>query len=140
MSNLQSLIDRVKEIAEAVPNVNTVSTDNVYDAINGNRSFQYAGIIISQGTHRFTANQMFYSLNLIYVDRLVDNLESNKIQIQSTAIDVLKNIIKQVCEEEDIDRTEVTFDTFTERFNDLTAGAWAYVSFAVNEDDCYENY
>lgn len=140
MSNLQSLVEKIKQVAQSVPSINTVSTENVYDAMNGNRQVKYASFIISQGTHRYLENQTWYNFNLIYIDRLVDNLESNKIEVQSTAIEVLKNIIKEVCGEEDIDRTEVALDTFTERWNDLTAGAFANVSFVVMDDDCYETY
>lgn len=140
MSNLMTIIDKIKATAQSIPSINTVSTENIYDILNGKRNIQYAGFIISQGTHRYTENQMFFAFNLIYVDRLMSDLEENKIQVQSTAIEVLKNIINQVCAEEDIDRTEVYFDVFTERFNDLTAGAFANVTFVVNIDDCYEEY
>lgn len=140
MSNLIQIVTKLKEIAESVPSINTVSDENIYDLMNGNRQIKYGCFVISQGTHRMLDNQMWFSFNLFYIDRLVDNLETNRLQVQSTAIDVLKNIINQFLEETNFDRTEVAFEVFTERFQDLCAGAYANLSIVVPIDDCYMDY
>lgn len=137
---LQEIIDKIKAAASGIPNVNTVQEGNIYDLMNGNRQVKYASVVITQGTHYYGDNQMRFTFNLFYIDRLVDDLESNRVDVQSQGIEVLKNIINQICEEADIDRTETTIDTWTERWNDLCAGAYANVSFQVPTDDCYESY
>lgn len=137
---LEQFIDRIKNIASNVPNLNTVQEGNIYDIMNGDRQVKYAAFVITQGTHRFGDGQMFFAFNLFYVDRLVDDLESNRTQVQSQGIEVLKQVINQLTSDSDIDRTEATIDTFTERFNDLTAGAFANVTFQVPTDDCYEEF
>lgn len=140
MANLQDVVTRLKEIAESIPSINTVTDENVYDVLNGDRELKYGVFVISQGTHRMLDNQMWFSFNLIYIDRLVDNLESNRLQVQSVGIEVLKNIINQYLEETGFDRTEVGFTTFTERFKELCAGAYANLSIVVPIDECYETY
>lgn len=137
---LQEIIDKIKAVASQVPNVNTAEEGNIYDLMNGNRQVKYAAFILTQGTHRYDETQMLYTFNMFYIDRLVNDLETNRTQIQSQGIEVLKNVINQVCSEQDIDRTQVTFDTWTERFNDLCAGAYCNVTFQVPADDCYEQY
>lgn len=140
MSNLLNIVDRLKEIAESVPSVNTAKEGNIYDIMNGNREIQYGVFVITQGTHRASETSMYFNFNLFYIDRLVDDLESNKTQVQSIAIDILKNVINQLCDEEEWDRSEISFDTFTEKWNDLCAGAYANVSIIVPMDECYTEY
>lgn len=137
---LEDIIDKIKAAASGIPNVNTVQEGNIYDLMNGNRQVKYASVIITQSTHRYGDGQIYFSFNIFYVDRLVDDLESNRVDVQSQGIEVLKNIINQVCGEDDIDRTEATIETWTERWNDMCAGAFANVTFQVPSDDCYEQY
>ena len=137
---LKDIINKIKEAAASLPGVNSAEEGNIYDLMNGNRQVKYASVVITQGTHRYGDNQMLYSFNIFYIDRLVDDLESNRLEIQSNGIEVLKNIINQICEEENVDRTEATIEVWTEKFSDLCAGAYAQVTFQVPTDDCFESY
>lgn len=137
---LKDIVNKIKEAAASLPGVNSAEEGNIYDLMNGNRQVKYASVVITQGTHRYGDNQMLYSFNIFYIDRLVDDLESNRLDVQSQGIEVLRNIINQVCDEDEIDRTEAMIEVWTERFQDLTAGAYAQVTFQVPSDDCYIDY
>lgn len=140
MSNLLNIVDRLKEIAESVPSVNTAKEGNIYDIMNGNREIQYGVFVITQGTHRASETSMYFNFNLFYIDRLVDDLESNRLQVQSAAIEILRNIINEYVDENDFDRTEISFEVFSEKWVDLCAGAYANVSIVVPIDDCFVDY
>ena len=141
MSNLQSIVQNLKDAAISLPNVNTAEEGNIYTIMGSKREIKYGCFIITQGTHRLRENDMWYTFNLFYIDRLVDDLESNRLQVQDMGIETIKNVINEVISANaNFDRTEVTIDTFTERFNDLTAGAYASFSISVPIDDCYEDY
>ena len=137
---LQNIIDKIKAAASGIPNINTVEEGNIYTIMGSNRQTKYAAFILTQNTHRYGDGQMYFSFTMFYIDRLVDDLESNRVDVQSQGIEVLKNIINQVCGEDDIDRTEATIEVWTEKFSDLCAGAYAQVTFQVPSDNCYESY
>ena len=83
------------------------------------------------------------NLNLYYIDRLTTD-DANETQIQSVAIDVLQNIISTFVDEcnAGVYNGIVEFHTFIQKFTDLTAGAYATLSFEVPtaSTDCFENY
>ena len=138
---LQELFNRLNEIALRQPNIcEIIPTGNIYD-LNSRRDAKFGVFCATQGTHSYDAENALTSFNFIlyYVDRLKDN-EDNKIQIQSTAIETLKNIILTLQHTEDIDIAACDFNVFTESFSQLCAGAYATVKINSFDEGCVENF
>lgn len=135
------MTEALKEAAKAQPAVKTVVPNDVY-RLNSKPRVDYGVFSFVQGTHRddlegFTR----FVFTLFYIDRLTDD-KSNEIDVQSTGIDVLRNIIRTI-EAKYIggEHQSVSYTTFTERFSDECAGAFAYVEFTVPVDTlCEEDY
>lgn len=92
------------------------------------------------GTHRVENAYTTYQLSLFYFDRLLED-SSNDIDIQSTAIEVLKNIIKKAAFVDGIvavdDEYTITLFVETERFKDRCSGAYATIEITiVNDSEC----
>lgn len=134
-------IYKLKNIALTLPNVRSFVEGNIYEALNGSPSVEYGVIVVTQGRH--TREEYFnnFNFNIFYVSRLESDLEDNKLLIQSIGIEVLTNLIKRFCEENDVEFNNLTFDTFSERFSDECAGVYATISLQVEADlICGEEY
>lgn len=130
---LKEIYNAINTIAGKQPNINTIlKSGNVYD-LNNDGDIRYAAFCASQQQHRQTENFLTYNFYLYYVDRLTSDA-SNKIDIQSTAIQVLANIIRTVEEEYDIEFNDITYQVFTERFSTECAGAYANVGIIIPLD------
>lgn len=137
---LYEIIDTLKKIALTQPNIRTAMDGDVFDAMNANPSVKYGVFHVTQTTH--TEDDQFdnYGLNLFVMDRLEDD-DANRLQIQSTAKQQLSNIINTFCETFDAEHETINYQMFTQRFKDLTAGAWATVTFQVLKDySCAEGF
>lgn len=130
---LYTLVNTIKEIALTQPNVGSVNEGDVY-TINANPSVEYANITITQDAH--TQDEMFdhFSFNIFYIDRLVDNMESNRLQIQSIGKEILSNIIYTLEQAYDVEHQELRFQVFTEKFADICAGIYVTITFDVPKE------
>ena len=138
---LWQVVEKLKSIALSQPIVNSTGEGNIYDFLNGSPSSKYATIFLTQSQHSTDGEWDDYGFTIFYVDRLVDNLEANRLQIQSIGKDVVINLIRQFCEEYDAECSEITITPFTEKFVDLTAGVYASVDFRLPVDSiCSEDY
>ena len=118
-------------IAESQPAINSVTEGSIYQNLNANPSLRYYNCNISQIEHRQDDEFFYFGYNIFVTERLLDD-ESNRLEAQSTAIETLKNIIATVLEEHDVYLyDEILYNTFTQRFVDMTAGAYATVRFRV---------
>lgn len=132
---LYQIITALEEIAMSHPTVRTAKNDNVYDIMNTNPSIKYGVFVVSQTTHRQTEQFDIYGLNLFYIDRLVDNREDNRLQIQSIGKQILGNVIATFCEEYDVDfPLVVRFTPFTQKFVDSCAGMYATIEIEIPRD------
>lgn len=125
---LQEIIDIIKKIGGAQPNVNSSTEGSIYEVLNTDPSVDYANFHVTQNKH--TSNNQFITYNFIffYTDRLMDD-KSNKLQIQSIGIDVLNNILRTIqTYYEDVEVLNTDFQPFTERFSDNCAGVFSNVS------------
>ena len=140
--NLYQIVTALKDIALTHPNIRTSKDGNVYDIMNTNPSTKYSVFVVSQTTHRQTEQFDYYGFNLFYIDRLVDNLETNRLQIQSIGKQVLGNIIATFCEDYDVDFPQtVRYTPFTQKFQDETAGQYVTLEFEIPRDIiCAEEY
>ena len=136
---LEELFNTLNEIALRQPNIGEIiPTGNIYD-LNSRRDAKFGVFCVTQGTHSYDAENVLTSFNFIlyYVDRLKDNGD-NKIQVQSTAIETLKNIILTLTHTSDVEIDACDFTVFTESFSQLCAGAYAAVKINAFDDGCVE--
>lgn len=139
---LLETVTTLKRIALSQPNIKSAGEGSIYDFMNSNPSVRYSVFFITQTAHRQDENFDYYGFTLFYVDRLVDDLDSNRLQIQSVGKDCLHNIILTFCESQDAGYTTITYQPFTENtFVDLCAGIYATVELAIPLDAiCEEIY
>lgn len=131
---LYNLIDILKKIGLQQPNIRTAEEGSVYDIMNANPSVKYNAFVISQQNHRKSEQFAYYTFNLFVVDRLVDDLESNRTQAQSMAIETLSNIIYTLENVYDVEiESDMNFTTFTQKFKDECAGAYLQVTFVCEK-------
>ena len=138
---LKQVIDQFNEIALKQPVISTVlGSGNIYD-LNEDRNAKFGVFCLTQGTHSTDLSNGFstYNFFLYYVDRLQSN-ESNKIEIQSTALETLKNILRTFIQETDSELTQADFQVFTESFAAVCAGAYATISIIVEDNNCIEKF
>ena len=138
---LYETIDLLKKIALKHPNIGSASEGNIYEYMNANPSVKYGVFFITQGTH--SQDEMFnhFEFTLFYVDRLVDDMEENRLLIQSAGKEMLSNIITFFCEEFDAECDNITYQPFTQKFTDLTAGVYATITIDMPKDIiCPEEY
>ena len=138
---LYAIIDKLKMLALKHPNVNSAYEGNIYDIMNANPEQKYASVVLTQQSHTQDDTYDHYGFNLFYVDRLVDNMDDNRVQIQSTGKSMLSNIIKAFCEEFDAECENINYQTFTERFADECAGVYCTITIDMVKDIyCTEKY
>lgn len=139
---LYNVIRGLERIALSHPNIRTADDGSVYEIMNANPSIKYGAFVVTQNTHRQTEKFDYYGLTLFYIDRLNDDLESNRLQIQSFAKQVLGNIIHVFCNEYDVDLPQtITYQSFTQKFVDMTAGQYAQFELEIPKDIiCPETY
>lgn len=138
---LYDTINIIEQIALQQPNVRTAKEGNVFDHLNANPSVQYAAVILTQGQHQQDEQFNHFRFSIFYVDRLESDLDSNRIQIQSTGKEVLNNIIRTLTSKFDAECDDITYQPFTQRFADECAGVFASVVIDVPVDYlCAEDY
>jgi len=139
--NLKETIDKFNSIAISQPNVNDyIKSGNIYD-LSENRNANFSVFCVTQGTHSYDFENGYNTFNFIlyYVDRLTSD-GNNKIEIQSTAIETLKNIIRTYSKETDVDIATADFEVFTESFAQLCAGAYTTISVIVDDNNCLDEF
>lgn len=130
---LKNVVDIIEYVAIKQPNIRQFAEGSVYD-INKNPSNKYCNIVLTQREHTETEQTYIFNFIIFYVDRLVDNLDSNRLQVQSAGISALSNIFRTLEQEYDFDFLNKTYTTYTERFTDECAGAYANVRIEVYKD------
>ena len=129
---LREIYTFLEDIARRLPDVRTVVENDILK-INEMREVEYGVFGVTQNTHSSSEGWMTFSLNLFWVDRLL-NSSDNEVQIQSHAIEVLRQILLRAADELTVE--DVRYTPFTQRFQDLCAGAWAEVTIRTPEGIC----
>lgn len=138
---LAKIIDTLKMIALKHPNVNSVYEGNIYDILNAKPDNKYASVVITQQSHTTDETYDHYGFVIFYVDRLVDDLEENRVQIQSIGKSMLGNIITAFCNEFEAECDNIIYQPFTQRFTDETAGVYCTITIDIIKDAyCAERY
>jgi len=127
---LLEFIRVIEGVAADQPAVNMIVRDSVLRC-NDHPNDRYGAFVWTQGQHSESADSDFrtFRFSLFYVDRLTAD-KSNQAECQSVGVEVLGNIIRTIAEEFDT-AGSWSIDTFTQRFTDECAGAWASVGFLV---------
>lgn len=139
--SLKEVVELLQNIAQSQPAVNSVSAGSIYTNLNANPSQKYYNINISSTTHRSDLEWFYWGFNIFCTDRLKDD-ESNRLQIQSEAIEILQNILRTFIETTGSELyDEIVYTVFTERFVDYCGGAYAQVRIRIPVDYiCEEQY
>lgn len=138
---LFNLIHTIKHIALNQPNVRTFIEGDIYENLNSNPSVNYNCICLTQSNHTTNGDFSQFGFNIFFVGRLVDDMEDNRLQTQSIGIEVINNILKVLEEVYDIEYSNPTFTTFTERFADECAGVYCSVTLITEKEIyCAEGY
>lgn len=138
---LAKIIDTLKMIALKHPNVNSAYEGNIYDILNAKPDNRYASVVITQQSHTTDEIYDHYGFVIFYVDRLVDDMEENRVQIQSIGKSMLGNIITAFCNEFEAECDNISYQPFTQRFADETAGVYCTITIdTVKDVYCAERY
>ncbi len=133
---LFEIINILKEIAISKPNINYVGEGDIY-ILNSLPNIDYSVFFITQGNHTVDAerNVITYSLNLFYIDRLLDDA-SNRLLVQSNGVESLLNIINEFVEsnEDIVIASDIRFTSFNQRFSDNCCGVFCTVDFEVENN------
>lgn len=129
---LYQLIRLVEGIASSQPAVRSI-VENDWAKINSIPDLEYGVFSFVQGVHstRVEEDMITYQLTLIYIDRLISGSgKSNQIQVQSTAVQVLTNILSSL-NDEGVTVGDISIQPFNQRFADECSGAFTTVSLGV---------
>ena len=138
---LATIIETLKMIALKHPNVNSAYEGNIYEILNSNPNNKYASVVITQQSHTTDEVYDHYGFVIFYVDRLVDDMEDNRVQIQSCGKSMLGNIITFFCEEFEAECDNITYQPFTQKFVDMTCGVYCTITIdTVKDVYCPEEY
>ena len=138
---LATIIETLKMIALKHPNVNSAYEGNIYEILNANPNNKYASVVITQQSHTTDETYDHYGFVIFYVDRLVDDMEDNRVQIQSCGKSMLGNIITFFCEEFEAECDNITYQPFTQKFVDMTCGVYCTITIdTVKDVYCPEEY
>lgn len=138
---LRDTILLLEQIAAAQPAVNMIVRNDIYK-LNACPDALYGAFAWTQGQHSGGADRWdtAFSFSLFYVDRLTED-GANQVDVQSTAVSVLTNILRAVAATDLLNLDDWTITTFNERFADMCAGAFAQVTVHVPADTvCVEEY
>ena len=140
---LEKLLYEISEMAIHQEIINYSAAGSDIYGLNGRTIKDWPVLFVSPtGSHTVKEGTTIYSLTLYYLERLLDDSE-NEVGILSTAIEELKNIVRNVKLIDgvvDIEEIyQITNFIETEAFNDRVAGAYCTVQIEVlNNTICPE--
>lgn len=127
------LINTIKDIASNQANIH--STVDQFTDLN-REDTSYSAIVLQPREHTRTNDLMTYRFYLGYVDRLV-NTKDNALEIESTGITIINNIINTLNNNLDIANVFTSqYIVFTQRFLAECAGVYADLSVTIPVTDC----
>lgn len=128
---LKQVIRVLEAVASWQPSVNMIVRNDVF-RLNTIANAKYGVFAWLQGQHSTSADSSFidFQFTLFYVDRLLDD-RRNEVEIHSTGVQTLNNIIRALDDYDIVSETEYTFQTFNQRFADLCAGVYCRVTLTV---------
>lgn len=137
---LAQVITKMKEIAAQQPAVSLIIDNDIY-RLNATPDATYGVFAYTQGQHTGNVDGSLhrFAFTLFYVDRLNED-HSNEIEVQSVGVQVLETILRAMSDA-GIFAGDYSVNTFTQRFLDDCAGAFASTTFEVPFDTlCVDDY
>lgn len=141
MQTLFQVIKALEGIARQEPGVAMVVPGDVF-RLNAIPDAKYGVFAWTQGQHREDSVRgiLTVALTLFYVDRLTAD-KHNELEVQSVGVSILGDIFRRVSDIGIYVNGEIRYTTFTERFLDECAGAFAGVDLDVPLDwICPDDY
>ena len=137
--NLNQVIRAIEKTAAMQPPVGSIVRNDVF-RINASQAVRYGAFAWLQGEHTTSGdgNLMQWAFTFFYVDRLNKD-KGNEVPIQSTGIEVLENILRQL-EALGIFAGDYSFQTFNQRFTDECAGVFCRVTLETTKDSVCPEY
>lgn len=129
---LYDIVTGFKNIAKKQPNINYVGDGDIY-SLNSMPNLEYGVFFITQSNHTQNEDTINYNLTLFYIDR-VNSSGNNVLQIQSTGMLALNNIINNFNNLYDVEVGDIDYTTFVHRFQDDCAGVYANVTITADAE------
>lgn len=126
-----TLLDTILALEGAAsrqPSIKSIVRGDVF-RLNALKDAQYGVFAWSQGQHEYAGDLVNFRFTLYYIDRLTDG-GSNEFEVQSTGIEVLGGILRDL-EMRGITLRGWSIQAFNQRFSDECAGAFATGVLAV---------
>ena len=132
---LNQVIKQLQRIALSQHNVRTVGEGDLYRDLNSNPAIKYNVFYVTQNQHQTEGDFDRYSFNLFFISRQEDTEAGNALQLQSIGKEVIENVVKIFCQEyyAEVYGT-IYWQSFVQRFADLTAGIYAIITLSVPKD------
>lgn len=130
----------IERVAAGQPAVNMIVQNDIF-RLNAAPSARYGVFGWTQGIHRRDAGTDIYNFafTFFYIDRLTED-QGNQVEVQSVGVQTLNNIVRSL-DEGGIETTDLSFQTFNQRFTDECAGAFCNVTLNVPVDgSCAEGF
>ena len=139
---LKELITNIGNMAIQQKLVNYFAAGSSLYSLNPENINFYPALFLSPtGNHQAYDNTTRYSITLYYIDRLLQD-NSNDIDIYSSAIENLKNLVLGIASIDGVvetDRNYIIRNFNQEQMNDRLAGAYATIEIVtLNETECFE--
>ena len=127
---LLETIRLIESVAAAQPDVKMIVQNDIF-RLNAAPDARYGVFGWTQGIHRTDADSPFYqfAFTFFYIDRLTED-QGNQVEVQSVGVQTLHNIIRTI-DDGGIETSDVSFQTFNQRFADECAGAFCNVTLMV---------
>ena len=131
---LAETIKMIEVVASKQPSVNMIVRNDVF-RLNTIPTAKYGVFAWTQQQHTAPADgdTLRVSLTLYYVDRLNEDA-SNRLEVQSMAVQVLTNIIRGLSGRGVWQTGDAALRTFDQKFLDVCAGAFATLTLAAPYD------
>lgn len=129
---LYDIVTTLINIAKKQPNINYTGEGDIY-ILNSLPNIDYSVFYITQNNHTQREDTVNYNLTLFYIDR-VNSSGNNVLQIQSTGMLALNNIINNFNNLYDVEVGDIDFTTFVHRFQDDCAGVYANVTITADAE------
>lgn len=128
---LQQVIKVIEVLASNQPAVNMIVREDIF-RLNAAPDARYGVFAWLQGQHTGAIDDglVRYRFDFFYADRLTEDL-GNQVEVQSTGIEVLTNIIRQLDDHGITAEGDYAFRAFNQRFHDECAGVFCEVTLAV---------
>ena len=139
---LKNLINSISRLAIDEKLINYAAAGNDIYQLNGLNIDAYPALFACPaGTHIVRENTTSYSITLFYIDRLLENY-SNELDVYSSSIENLKNIILKIKELPGVldveDDYSITNFQESEKMNDRLGGAYADINIITSNTYCPE--